>query len=206
MIGARALTTAELHQVLDACPSSRERALVAILAYTAARLSEGLALTWGQVRAYDDGRIGPHSWRSIVSLSKRRTKGQRHGRQVAMHPELRRHLAEHYNDGELHFPTDPIVGSRTGRLSASQATRLIRAIFDSCNLEYPELCSSHSLRKWCATEMLRNGAPIRHVQQILGHVDLKNIVRYAEGGGPEDLARAISLLGGSENGQPDPLP
>lgn len=36
----------------------------------------------------------------------------------------------------------------------------------------------HLLRHACATHMMRRGAPLRHVQELLGHADIKNTERY----------------------------
>jgi integrase/recombinase XerD len=38
--------------------------------------------------------------------------------------------------------------------------------------------STHTLRHTCATHMLRNGAPIRHLQEMLGHASLESTQIY----------------------------
>ncbi len=38
--------------------------------------------------------------------------------------------------------------------------------------------STHTLRHTCATHMLRNGAPVRHVQELLGHESLVSTQIY----------------------------
>jgi integrase/recombinase XerD len=38
--------------------------------------------------------------------------------------------------------------------------------------------STHTFRHTCATHMLRNGAPIRHVQEMLGHASLESTQLY----------------------------
>jgi integrase/recombinase XerD len=38
--------------------------------------------------------------------------------------------------------------------------------------------STHTFRHTCATHMLRNGAPIRHLQEMLGHESLESTQIY----------------------------
>jgi integrase/recombinase XerD len=38
--------------------------------------------------------------------------------------------------------------------------------------------TTHSLRHTCATHMLKNGAPARHLQQMLGHESLQSTQIY----------------------------
>lgn len=40
--------------------------------------------------------------------------------------------------------------------------------------------STHSLRHACATHMLRNGAPIRQLQEMLGHASLETTQPYTQ--------------------------
>jgi integrase/recombinase XerD len=50
--------------------------------------------------------------------------------------------------------------------------------------------SPHGLRHACATHLLRHGADIRHVQQLLGHRDIQTTARYT-GVQIEDLRRML---------------
>jgi integrase/recombinase XerD len=38
--------------------------------------------------------------------------------------------------------------------------------------------STHTFRHTCATHMLRNGAPVRHLQEMLGHESLESTQIY----------------------------
>lgn len=42
----------------------------------------------------------------------------------------------------------------------------------------PKRVSTHTLRHTCATHMLRNGAPVRYIQEMLGHESLKSTQVY----------------------------
>lgn len=42
----------------------------------------------------------------------------------------------------------------------------------------PATTSTHSLRHTCATEMLRGGASVRHIQEMLGHSQITTTQRY----------------------------
>jgi len=50
--------------------------------------------------------------------------------------------------------------------------------------------SVHTFRHCCATHLLRGGASIRHVQQLLGHRDLNSTELYTHIA-VEDLKRTI---------------
>lgn len=52
----------------------------------------------------------------------------------------------------------------------------MRAYAKQANL--PATTTTHSLRHACATGMLRGGASIRHVQEMLGHTSIKTTQIY----------------------------
>jgi integrase/recombinase XerD len=51
--------------------------------------------------------------------------------------------------------------------------------------------SPHALRHACATHLLKHGADIRHVQQLLGHRDIQTTARYT-GVSIEDLRQVLA--------------
>ena len=55
-------------------------------------------------------------------------------------------------------------------------TRIVKRYALAAHL--PAETSAHSLRHACATEMLRGGASVRHVQEMLGHADLATTQLY----------------------------
>ncbi|MDI6809859.1 MAG: tyrosine-type recombinase/integrase, partial [Candidatus Eisenbacteria bacterium] len=56
---------------------------------------------------------------------------------------------------------------------------------------------THSLRHTCATEMLKGGASIRHVQELLGHSDIMTTQIYTHVV-PTDLQKAHARTAPSE--------
>ena len=54
--------------------------------------------------------------------------------------------------------------------------RLIRGYRERANL--PQSVTTHSFRHACATEMLKGGASVRHVQEMLGHADITTTQIY----------------------------
>lgn len=69
------------------------------------------------------------------------------------------------------FLTDQGAPFTTAKLS-----RLVRAYAKQAAL--PQTFTTHSLRHACATGMLRGGASIRHVQEMLGHTSIKTTQIY----------------------------
>ena len=70
-----------------------------------------------------------------------------------------------------------IGGPKRGtQLSRMGAWRIVRIYGDKVGLG--EELTPHVLRHSCATHMLINGADIRYVQELLGHVSIRNTQRY----------------------------
>jgi site-specific recombinase XerD len=54
----------------------------------------------------------------------------------------------------------------------------------------PFSLSPHVLRHTCATHLLRGGADVRHVQELLGHARIESTARYTRVA-PSDLAKLL---------------
>ena len=66
---------------------------------------------------------------------------------------------------------------KTGKpFTPARLLRLVRAYAKQAHL--PATTTTHSLRHACATGMLRGGASIRHVQEMLGHSSIKTTQIY----------------------------
>ena len=86
--------------------------------------------------------------------------------------------------------------SVSGRaLSTSNLHHLVRFYRQKAGL--PHNITTHSLRHTCATEMLKGGASIRHVQELLGHADIKTTQIYTHVV-PTDLKKAHARTAPSE--------
>lgn len=81
------------------------------------------------------------------------------------------------------------------RLRSHDLHRLIRLYREKALL--PDNITAHSLRHTCATEMLKGGASIRHVQELLGHADIETTQIYTHVV-PMDLKKAHARTSPSE--------
>jgi integrase/recombinase XerD len=94
--------------------------------------------------------------------------------------------------------------SATGRpLLTNDLHRLIKTYREKAHL--PDNVTTHSLRHTCATEMLKGGASIRHVQELLGHADIQTTQIYTHVV-PTDLQKAHARTAPSERRQAVAVP
>ncbi len=68
------------------------------------------------------------------------------------------------------------LNQQGGALDTNALRRLVRRHAKAADL--PATTTPHSLRHSCATEMLRGGAKVRHVQELLGHSHLTTTQIY----------------------------
>jgi len=74
--------------------------------------------------------------------------------------------------------TSPLVfvSARGLKLWTADLGRIVKMYREQAHL--PDNITTHSLRHTCATEMLKGGASIRHVQELLGHADIQTTQVY----------------------------
>jgi integrase len=176
----RYLTNRELVALVDATsPDSRgrlERLLYLTAAMTGLRRGELLALRWQDVdtaiglirvrRTYTRGRFGP-------------PKTRRSTRAVPLALRIREELERHRGQTRWHDDYDLVFAHpATGRvLDPTRVSKRFRAAAQRAGLRPVRF---HDLRHTFGTQMAAAGAPLRSVQEWLGHCDYRTTIIYAD--------------------------
>ena len=157
---AKILTPSEMDKLFTkGLTTSRDRALFAIMRYTACRCSEALALTTDDIQG------------EVVTFRKATTKGKLATRSVELHPKLAQILREYDPAPGLLFP------GRNGHLDRVTADLILR---EACKRSHLKGVSTHSFRHSALTEMSNAGVPLRVIQEISGHKSLASLQQYLE--------------------------
>lgn len=101
-------------------------------------------------------------------------------RQVPILKEVEKSIDDYRND--CPFPetsSRPLfLGAKGERLHQGVAQKAIRDLRKQLNL--PDTATPHALRHSFATHLLQNGANLREIQELLGHVSLSTTQRYTD--------------------------
>ncbi|WP_342630150.1 tyrosine recombinase XerC [Nguyenibacter vanlangensis] len=165
---AQALEVAPGVADLAATPmaQSRDAALFVLLYGCGLRISEALDL---DIRDLDRARVAGDTL--LV-----RGKGGRE-RLVPVLPPVMRALADWRARHPAPLDDAPLfVGVRGGRLQPAVAQRAMRAWREVAGL--PEHATPHALRHSFATHLMKGGADLRVIQDLLGHASLSTTQRY----------------------------
>jgi integrase/recombinase XerD len=151
----------------EGCISLRDKALLELLYATGMRVSELAGLTLEQLRL-EEGFV-----RCMGKGSKMRV--------VPFGGQAKEHLERYLARGRTQFAALPEVRevflSRRGRKFTRQGLwKLVRDAARKAGLEKP--LHPHTLRHSFATHLLANGAPIRVIQEMLGHSDIATTQIY----------------------------
>jgi site-specific recombinase XerD len=143
----------------------RDRLLLALFAYAGLRRSELLGLDWPDVDLE----------RRLLKI--RRAKGGRQ-RTVPIHPALEPlfvdYLRVRANDPEPAL----FVGVQGKRLSQTILTQTFLRYARAAGVTERKHVTPHTLRHVFASELLRAGANLRQIQELLGHKHLDSTQRY----------------------------
>ena len=143
----------------------RDRLLLALFAYAGLRRSELLGLDWQDVDL--ERRL----------LKVRRAKGGRQ-RVVPIHPALEPLFVD-YLKVRAHDPEPALfVGVQGRRLSQTILTQTFLRYARAAGVTQRKRVTPHTLRHVFASELLRAGANLRQIQELLGHKHLDSTQRY----------------------------
>lgn len=143
----------------------RDRLLVALFAYAGLRRSELLGLDWQDVDL--DRRL----------LKIRRAKGGRQ-RIVPLHPALEPLFVDYLRVRAGDPEPALFVGVQGKRLSQTILTQTFRRYARAAGVTERKHVTPHTLRHVFASELLRAGANLRQIQELLGHKHLDSTQRY----------------------------
>lgn len=154
----RPLSASEVHQVLAACDSERDRLIVLVLAYVGVRIAELAGM-----------RVGDIDWyRGNLII---RGKGDKE-RLFPVPPDLLGRLRAHFGM----FAQGPIwLSVRGNPLAAHQIRKIIYRLAERAKLEgvHP-----HRLRSTFGTEYMDQFGDIQALQYLMGHESIETTARY----------------------------
>jgi site-specific recombinase XerD len=143
----------------------RDRLLLALMAYGGLRRSELLGLEWDDIDL------------SRRLLRVRKAKGGRQ-RTIPIHPALAPLFAEYYATRVPLSEQAVFVGVQGKPLKYTQLGQTFRHYVESSGLNERKRVTPHTLRHVFASELLRAGANLRQIQELLGHKHLDSTQRY----------------------------
>jgi integrase/recombinase XerD len=181
---AAALNAEQFAALLNAAPSPRYRALWSVQRWTAARISEALALTWADIAG---GKV-------TYRRANTKTKSTRQVPQVQqLRAELLRYRAEWaIEHGHLPAPSEalfPASGSTTSVMTRQAADKALRVASERIALTGVSL---HSFRRTAAQDAVDRGVPLHVVQALTGHRSLGSLGEYLAA----TEAQVLAAIGG----------
>ena len=185
------LTADEAARLLSATASPFWRTFILFLLHTGARFGEAAAAQWTDLALDGDSPVF-HIRRSVSMRVVGPTKTGKM-RDVPLTSELAAALKA--------LPRDaPFVFSLPGgTLPTPEATR--NRLHRLCARAGIHAVGNHALRHTFATELTARGAPLRAVQDLLGHSTVQMTARYAHVG-PSTLRACVQLLSQPRDSQP----
>jgi site-specific recombinase XerD len=155
----------------------RERRIILLMLYAGLRRSEVAALLWRDVD------LGTRRGEGTIRV--RDGKGGK-DRTIPLHPTL----WDEFQGVEPCRATAAVAGARDGKRITGKS---IGHTFERWLAGRGIQTSPHVLRHTFATELLRNGADLRHIQELMGHESLETTQRYLRVDA-ERLRGAVGML------------
>jgi integrase/recombinase XerD len=185
------LTPRQAQAILDACEHVRDRLLFALLLDTGVRIGEGLGMR------HEDLLIAE---RQVSVLPRRndnraRAKGGR-PRTIPVSAELMRLYADYLNDEYGALDSDYVFVNLWGRphghpLSYPAVYDLVKRLRRSTGIAF----GPHLFRHTYATWLLRNGAGMESVKELLGHASITTTIDTYGHLTIEDARRTLEAAG-----------
>jgi integrase len=176
------LTFDEADRLVVATEEEAWRTMIVVGLKAGLRQGELLALRWSDVDRVAGRLVVKRSvWRGILGPP----KGGR-SREVALSPEAVRSLKAHRHlRGELVFCTDG------GRMFTKNECE--HPLWRACKRAGLRRIGWHVLRHTFASHLVMRGAPLKAVQELLGHATIEMTMRYAHLS-PDTRRDAVALL------------
>lgn len=161
----KALSTIDLEKIRQCCKSSRDRAIVEFAFATGLRVSEIVSVDIKHLNMNTNTLkvVGKGDKERTVIFSDR-TKYY-----------LEKYLKERKGHSEALFVSSRFPFTRIGSRAIEKT---IKKIKEKADIDIP--VTPHTFRRTMATTMLRSGADITSVQQLLGHTNLNTTLVYLD--------------------------
>jgi integrase/recombinase XerD len=161
-----AFTAQQVHWLLSACETDRERSIVLCLLDTGCRASEFINLNGGDVDI-DTGEV-----------QIRQGKGRK-DRTVFLGQKARASLLAYYDERGVPEQDRPVwLNQALGtRLTASGLHQLLKRIGARAGIAN---CAPHTFRRTFAVSCLRNGMDIFRLARLMGHSDISVLRQYLD--------------------------
>ena len=161
----QAVPALDLEYLREACQTPREKALIDFLYSTGCRISECAAVELSDINWLDR------------SVKIRHGKGDK-ARTVYFNAEsevsLKAYIASKSHETNALFSKSRAPYNRVSREALEAEVRHIRSRANNLTVTV----TPHVLRHTFATTAINNGAPVQHVQQLMGHASLDTTMIY----------------------------
>jgi len=175
----RWLDVEERDRFIDAMPTQDSKDVVSFLFFTGARLGEVFALNHTDVMSGE-----------VILRTRKGSSGKLRARRVPLHPRIRPMVERRAKLKGALFTNQKRIGVR--RWTKGDLYRFTIPVIDALGIED---FRCHDMRHTFASHLVQNGATLKAVADLLGHMSLTMVMRYAHLGSSH-LASTVDLLDG----------